>query len=73
MELCVSVLQVVNCWCTQLYVTSDVAVLCSFTRGGDLCRAVFPEMLLYEEEGLSFLLGGIREGCHGYSSLPHGK
>lgn len=33
-ELSVSLLQVVNCWYTQLYVTSDVAVLCSFTRGG---------------------------------------
>lgn len=38
-ELSVSLSQVVNCWYTQLYMTSDVAVLCSFIRGGDLCRA----------------------------------
>lgn len=60
-------LQVVNCWYTQLYVTSDVAVLCSFIRGGDLRQGstffspqnkTYPEMLLYMEEGLSLLLGG---------------
>lgn len=33
MELCVSLLQVVNCWYTQLYV-----VLCSFIRGRGLCQ-----------------------------------
>lgn len=51
--LCVSLLQVVNCWCTRLYVTSDVAVLCSFIRGGGLCRRnkTYPEMLLYVDEG----------------------
>ncbi len=32
-----------------------------------------PEMLLYVEEGLLLLLGGLGEGYHGYSSLPHGK
>lgn len=73
-----SVLQVVNCWYTQLYVTSDVAVLCSFIRGSGgsvFQNNTYPEMLLYVEEGLSLLSGGFFSGVgyHDYSSLPHGK
>lgn len=62
-----SLLQMVNCWYTQLYVTSDVAVLCSFIRGfkrnvsgqewvltlnADWSQnKTNPEMLLYVKEG----------------------
>lgn len=39
-ELSVSLLQVVNCWYIQLYVTSDVAVSCCFIQGGTCVGAV---------------------------------
>lgn len=74
--LCFSVAKVVNCWYTQLYmyVTSDVAVLCSLIRGGGGRGRGYPEMLLYVERGSLVAVGRDQGGSPCLQLLcPHGK